>query len=377
MKPLRVLHVVGGMQRAGLETWLMHVTRSISRREFAFDFLLHEPQETAYEPELRELGCRILRVPVSKRSLRYRSALHQCLASGSWDVLHSHEHHTTGTILRAGAGAGMRLRIAHSHNDTRPVDARASMARKAFNRLNRRWLRRHAQAGFAASTHAATALFGEGWREDGRWRVLPCGIDLRPFRQAVDAADLRARTGVPAGARVVGHVGRFECQKNHRFFVEVARVLARRSETFHFLLVGEGSLEGETVAHIERAGLRGRFTLLRNRRDVAALMLGAMDAFLFPSLHEGLGLAVIEAQAAGLPCVMSAAVPPEADIFPAANVRLDLTRCAGEWADAVTAAVERGRSVDNMRRTALLEGSPFSISRSAVALLTAYQELAA
>ena len=377
MKPLRVLHVVGGMNRAGIETWLMHVTRAVGRSDFAFDFLLHEPRETAYEPELRELGCGIARVPAGKRSPAYARALERCFANGRWDIVHSHEHHTTGLILRAAARAGVRIRVAHSHNDTRLADARACLVRKTFNRVNRIWTWRHAHAGLAASEPAAAALFGQSWRDDPRWRVLACGIDPGPFRRPVNSAAIRRGLGFPAGAFVIGHVGRFERQKNHAFFIEVARELSSRSPAFHFLLVGEGSLQADVCARIETAGLSHRFTVLRDRSDVPELMLGAMDVFLFPSLHEGLGLAAVEAQAAALPCIMSSSVPAEADLFPAANARLALTRSAGEWADAVVAALGRGRHADIAGRLAAIENSGFCVSRSAAALLSAYRELAA
>jgi glycosyltransferase involved in cell wall biosynthesis len=371
MKPPRVLHVVGGMNRNGIETWLMRVTRTVDRRDFTFDFLLHDADETAYERELTQLGCRVLRVPVPKRSVLYSRALEQCLRRERCDILHSHEHHTTGTILRAAARAGLTVRIAHSHNDSRPADARASLARRAFNAVNRRWLDRYAHAGFAASPHAASALYGESWHADPRWRVLSYGIDMAAFRQRVNAADTRDRLAIPRGARVIGHVGRFEEQKNHRFFVEIASALVQRVPSAHFLLIGDGTLRQDIRGQIDRAGLTRRFTLLRNRADVPELMLGAMDAFLFPSLYEGLGIVLIEAQAAGLPCIMSSAVPPEADVFRAANARLDLAHPVNEWVDAVTTALARGREFN----INALESSPWSISRSTTALLTAYEGL--
>jgi glycosyltransferase involved in cell wall biosynthesis len=375
MRPLRVLHVVGGMNRAGIETWLMHVTRGVDRRDFAFDFLLHDAHDTAYEPELRELGCGILRVAASKRSLGYHAALERCLGRGGWEVVHSHEHHTTGSVLRAAARSALPVRIAHSHNDTAPADRRANLPRRVFNRVNRCWLDRHAHAGFAASPGAATALFGERWRDDPRWRLLLYGIDLQPFVRTVDAVGMRRNLGLPPGARVIGHVGRFEEQKNHRFLIEVARELVARDARFHFLLIGEGSLQSEVRARIVRAGLAASFTVLGSRPDIPAIMLGAMDAFLFPSLYEGLGIVVIEAQAAGLPCVVSTGVPAEAGVLPGAITRLDLSRPARQWADAVGAALSGGR-IDTARRISTLEASPFSIARSAAALLRSYEELA-
>ncbi|HET8549920.1 MAG TPA: glycosyltransferase [Bryobacteraceae bacterium] len=374
MKPLRVLHVVGGMNRAGIETWLMHVTRGLDRREVAFDFLLHDPRETAYEPELRDLGCGILRVSESKHSLFYQAALARCFESGRWDIVHSHEHHTTGTILRAAARSGVPVRIAHSHNDTARADQRAGVPRRLFNHVNRRWLERHADAGFAASPAAAAALFGQRWQDDARWRVLFCGIDLSPFAARVEHAELRQRLGIPKGARVIGHVGRFEEQKNHTFLIEIARDLVARDPNSHFLLVGEGRLQPAVRARTDRAGLSRYFTFAGSRPDVPELMLGAMDAFLFPSLYEGLGIAAIEAQAAGLPCIVSSVVPREADVLPGAIARLELRRAPGEWAGAVIAALSQPR-FDASLRLAALEASPFSIGRSAGALLDRYETL--
>src|SRR5271157_154375 len=127
MKPIRILHVVGSMDRGGVETWLMNVLRHIDRDRFRMDFLVHTNQPAAYDAEVQSLGARILRCPATRHPIRYaRRFLKIAKQFGPFDVLHSHVHDYSGYVVWLGRLAGVPIRISHSHNDTRTVRAAAT-----------------------------------------------------------------------------------------------------------------------------------------------------------------------------------------------------------------------------------------------------------
>lgn len=369
----RILHVVGGMNRGGAETWLMHVLRHIDRDQFQMDFLVHTEQPCAYDDEIRALGSRIIPCLHPSRPFSYARNLTKILRDcGPYDIVHSHVHHYGGHVLRIAHQAGVPMRIAHSHSDTSNVEARAGLPRRLYLALMSRWIATHATHGLAASRKAAAALYGPAWEGDPRWRILYCGIDLEPFAQPVDRDAVRQELNIPLDAFVVGHVGRFVEPKNHLFFVDIAAEIVKREPAAYFLLVGDGPLRTKIEEKVARMDLAEHFIFTGVRSDIPRLMLGAMDVFLFPSLYEGLGLVLVEAQAAGLPSVVSDVVPEEAAVIKPSVQSLSLAQSVPIWADAVLAQTKRGASISQSDALKITEQSPFNIQRSVEQLVSVY-----
>ncbi|HXY35377.1 MAG TPA: glycosyltransferase [Planctomycetaceae bacterium] len=368
-RPVRVLHVLGALNRAGAETWLMNVLRHIDRDQFHLDFVVHTTAPGAYDPEVRALGSRISPCVGPQNPLAYGRTLRDILQSqGPFDVVHSHVHAYSGFVLRTARQAGVPIRIAHSHCDTSLVDDRAGLPRRAYLGLMKRWIHRDATLGLAVSQLAAASLFGANWTDDPRWRISYCGIDLAPFRAAVDRAAVRGEFNIPQQAFVVGHVGRFDYQKNHRFLVEVFATLSRQRPAARLLLIGEGPLRPEIEEQISRAGLQDKVIFAGPRPDVPRLMTGAMDAFVLPSHFEGLPLVLLEAQAAGLPCLLADTVAEETTVNPALVRRLSLSQPTEVWCNELA---DLCRSLEHeSRRDAveIIEPSAFNIE-TGVALL--------
>lgn len=368
----RVLHVVGHLGRGGVETWLLQVMRVAVPQGWRFDFLVHTDQPSAYDADVRALGGQIIACSESaRRPWRYARALRRVLEQyGPYDIVHSHVHHFSGMVLREAQRSGVGQRIAHSHIDTRSVDRTASLARRLYLHTMARWIGQYATVGFAASGEAGESLYGQGWRADARWQVLYCGIDLRPFTAVVDRAAVRAELGLPAHAFVVGHVGRFDPQKNHEFLVEVAAAIARNRGDMRLLLVGDGARR-RIEAKARAEGLLDKLVCVGARGDVPRLMLGAMDVFVLPSLYEGLPLVMLEAQAAGLPCVVSDRVSREAEAVPELIRWLSLADPPSRWGAVVCSASAGATS----REEALhrIERSAFNVEASAASLLGVYR----
>jgi len=368
---IKVLQFVGCMDYGGIETWLMHVWRHIDRTKFQFDFCYTKPQPGAYAPEIQALGGRMVACRLNQRNpFGFARRFRALLREGQYSVVHSHVHHFSGFVIRLAHRAGVPMRIAHSHNTS---DGKASTPpRLLYRALMSHWIRKYATYGLAASAPAAAALFGPDWQSDPRFRVLYCGIDLEPFRQEVSREAVRQELGIPKDAPVVGHVGRFTPQKNHAFLLQIAAEVVKMRPDVRFLLVGDGPLRPQIEARARELGIAGNAIFTGVRSDVPRLMLGAMDAFIFPSLWEGLGLVVVEAQAAGLPCIVSEWVPAEATVLPEGVERVPLSGGQGQWVLALVQALEH-RELDRGASTDLVAASAFSIVRSAHALEELYR----
>jgi glycosyltransferase involved in cell wall biosynthesis len=370
---IRVLHILGGMNRGGVETWLMHVLHHIDRERFQMDFMVHTAKPCSYDNEVRALGGRILPCLHHNRPWDYARSFRRIVAAyGPYDIVHSHVHHYSGYTLRLAQRAGIPIRIAHSHNDASPQDISPTPLRWIYLTMTEHLIRRYATIGLAASGKAAEALFGREWHRSPFCRLLYYGIDLAPFRAKADPS-VRADLQLPPDAFVIGHVGRFDEQKNHRFLLEIFRHVADADPRTRLLLIGDGALRPTIEQRVAELGLTGRVVLTGIRGDVPRLLLNALDLFVMPSLYEGLGLVCLEAQAAGLRCLFASTIPEEADTVPQLVTRLQLSQPASTWARVVLDTRDQAQWTSQAEALALVEKSRFDIRRSAAELAGLYR----
>ena len=366
---VRVLHVVGQMNRGGVETWLVQLLRAADPARLRMDFVTSTASSGAYDADIARLGGAVFPCERPTAPARYARTFRRVLREhGPYQVVHAHLHHFSGLPLALAARAGVPVRVAHSHLDTRRLDAAAALPRRAYLSVMAGALRRWATHGLAASDVAAEALFGPRWREDPRCSIVRCGLDFSPFRAHFDPRHVRASLGIAPDALAVGHVGRFDPQKNHAFLVQAFEALARRAPNAMLVLVGAGPLQQAVEADVARRGLAERVVFAGVRPDVPDV-LRALDVFLFPSHHEGLPLAMLEAQAAGLPIVLSDTITREVELLPELVSWRSLRDPPDVWAEAIQAAVGRRSRRDPV---AVLERSAFSVHRSLAALLEVY-----
>ncbi len=374
MKPIRVLQVVHRADRGGAETWLVNVAKHIDRQAVAMDFLVHDDTPGAYDAEIQAEGARIFPATRHRNVFRQWYYLRKYQRRyGPFDIIHSHVDYYGGLVVLVAYLIGISVRVAHSHTGTRVE--RAAIGRRLYIQVMKRCVNWFATYGLGTSGAAAAALFGESWRKDARWRVHLSGVDLRRFHESHTRETTRAELGLPRDAVVFGHVGRLVEEKNHDFLLRVAAVLAARDQRTRFLLVGSGPLRSRIEASVRELGLEDRVVILSSRDDVPRLMLGAMDYFLFPSHCEGLGLALVEAQAAGLQCFISEAIPPEARVVPELIHELPLSLGPESWAETILRCMKTPNSV--MPQTALKRAEQaFDITRNAEQLVEFYQAAA-
>jgi glycosyltransferase involved in cell wall biosynthesis len=357
------------MDPGGVETWLLHLLENIDRDRFQFDFCLCGLDRGLHAEEVGRLGGRIFLCSKGANLYSFRDRFRKILRQGNYDVVHSHVHFFSGVLLRWAQAEHIPVRIAHSHTSQ---DGRANtQLRSCYRSIMKSWIDRYATHGLAASKLAATELFGKNWRLDSRFKILDYGLDLNAFRESFDPREVRAEFNIPTRAPVAGHVGRFDGAKNHRFLLEVAGAVKKSRPDIHFLLVGDGPLRSEIEKQARAMNLSDTTHFIGTRTDVPRLMLGAMDLFIFPSVYEGLGICLLEAQVAGLPCLVSDAVPREVARVPEAVDFLALSAGKDCWA----AKIIRGLNTRQKESASVLNAaaqSKFSMQRSLLHLADLY-----
>ncbi|WP_410513549.1 glycosyltransferase family 1 protein [Paenibacillus sp. BR2-3] len=311
MKPVRILQVVTVMNRGGLETMLMNYYRRMDRSKIQFDFMVHRSARGHYDDEIESLGGVIYRLPqIRPGNYRlYFKELKQFFDQHTYyDVVHSHMNENSSFVLHTAKKAGIPCRIAHSHLSDLGIDIKLPFRVYAKYRM-----KDNPTHYFACSKNAGQWLFGKKIGEQGTLTVMNNAINAQEF--ALDhRVRERIRNEMNAGERlVIGHVGRFNEQKNHEYLIEIFHQLYQQNKNVMLVLIGEGKLQPSVKRKAENLGLTEQVLFLGVRSDISELMQG-MDLFVFPSLFEGLPVVLVEAQASGLRCIVSDTITRDTDV---------------------------------------------------------------
>lgn len=362
-KPIRILHVVTYMGRGGLETMLMNYYRNIDRDLIQFDFLTHRSFQADYDKEIEQLGGRIYHLPrLNPFSPLYLRSLDRFFKEHKeYQIVHSHLDCMAGIPLKYAKRNGVPVRIAHAHNSSQVKDKKYLL--KLWFKHN---ITKYANYLFACSKEAGKWMFSTD-----RFRVLNNAIDAGKYvYNETIRRQVRSELGLEASTFVCGHVGRFSIQKNHDFLIDIFAEIIRRYVDSKLLLVGEGELKERIQDKCSKLNLSDKVIFAGLRDDVPNL-LQAMDMFLFPSLFEGLGIAAIEAQAAGLPCLISDRVPTECKTIEKLIRQIKLDARAEDWAE------EAVRFIGYVREDTKdqIENADFDIKRNAVKLQKFYLDI--
>ncbi|KAA8997564.1 glycosyltransferase family 1 protein [Paenibacillus spiritus] len=361
MEVLRILQVVTVMNRGGLETMLMNYYRRMDRTRIQFDFMVHRAERGHYDDEIEALGGVIYRMPPIRPG-HYRSYFRQLdqffKEHPSYRVVHSHINENSGFVLRAARRAGISCRIAHSHISDQKLDIKLP-----FRLYGRMVMKGKPNAYFACSRNAGRWLFGANSDIQSKLVVMNNAVDLSDFAYSEGKRSEVRQEWKAEGRLVIGHVGRFDKQKNHDFLIDIFQQIHSLNPEALLVLAGTGQLEPSIRAKVERLGLSEHVRFLGVRKDISRLMQG-MDVFLFPSLFEGLPVVLVEAQAAGLRCVVSDAITAECDLSGRIEF-LSLKHPAEYWARTVlsqtcehadTAELLRGQGYDTKTMSEWLAG---------------------
>lgn len=326
-EPIRILHVIGIMNRGGAETMIMNLYRNVDRTKVQFDFVENEGEEAAFDAEIRSLGGRIHRCP------RYRGKNHFAYVKWWNSFFENHGKEYPVVHGHIGSTAAIYLSIAKKYGAYTIAHSHSAGAGSAVYRLLSYPTRFVADYFFGCSADACTFRYGKKVGTDpGRCRVLNNAIEVGKFVYSTGEAEkTREELSIAPGTLVVGHVGRFVDAKNHAFLLDVFAAIRRRESNAVLLLVGDGELRPRIEKKIGDLGLTDA-VILAGIRSNTWDYYRAMDVFVMPSKYEGLPVSMVEAQTAGLPCCVSAAVPEESAITDLVDFR-SLEDSAENWAD--------------------------------------------
>lgn len=373
-RAVRVLHVSGTLNRGGVETWLTQVLIRLPRERYECDVCTYRFEDGIYANVLRDHGCRIYFIPLRHTPaglFRFGHGLRQLLRGGRYDVVHCHGLVFVGFVMLVAWWAKIPVRIGHSHNsDQLATGTFASLATHLCMRLNRVMVRMFSTRGIGCSEEAQEALFGRMWRGQSKYTIVHCGIDLTRFETVADQRPIREGLGIPQGFRVIGHVSNLGVAKNPRFLIEIAEYVFRRRSDVVLLIVGGGIPENDLERMCEERGIRSRVIFAGVRSDVPDLMRGAMDIFVMPSIHEGLPLALLEAQAAGLPCLASDTISREAQAGEKTIQFVALSEGAAGWGERILLLLQQPSSPASILRT--MKTSDFNIAVSSERIAELY-----
>ena len=308
---IRVLQMIGALEMGGSQALVMNLYRHMDRERIQFDFILDHPDRDDYAAQVRELGGRIYTMPGFHGNVGEIRRSWDSFFKGrpEYKILHSHVRSYASLYLPAAKRNGLKT-IIHSHS-TSNGSGLSSLVKMALQYP----LRYQADVLMSCTREAGVWLYGERACRGENFYILKNGVDTAGF---AFNEETRRRYRKELGAEnklVVGHVGRFHEAKNHVFLLDCFAALRNLRPDSLLLLAGDGELRPEIERRISELGLKNHVLLLGNRSDVAELMW-AMDVLAFPSKWEGLPVTVMEAQAAGLPCLISDRISVEVDISP-------------------------------------------------------------
>ena len=330
MEPIRVLQCFTIMNRGGAETMIMNYYRNIDRSKVQFDFFVHREEKGAYEDEIKSLGGNIYRMPNihPKNFSRYKKEITKFLNEHKeYKIIHGNFSELGYFLYKEAKKQGVSTIIVHAHNYSTVFDAKS-----IFRFYWKHAMRLYVTHMFTCSDIAAKWLFGK--KRSKKAIMMNNAIDSKKFSYNENKSkDIKKKLGVE-NKFVIGHVGRFNIQKNHEFVIDTFNEIRKKNSDSVLLLAGAGELEEKIKEKVKNLNLEDSVLFLGSRSDINDVMQ-AFDVFLFPSIFEGLGVVLIEAQAAGLRCFTSeGAVPLEAKVTNLLSyIRLD--KGCKYWADEI------------------------------------------
>lgn len=348
-KMKRVLCIVSSLNTGGAETFLMKLYRTFDRNSYQMDFVVNEAG--IYDEEVKNLGGKIYTTPLrTKHPINSFFALKRIVKENKYEYVLKLCDTPIGVIdvLAAKLGGARRVGVRSCN-----ASANIGKPRKAFCFVLRPLLNSISDYKVAPSELAARFTFGDREVDEGNVQLLHNGIDIKKYQFDKKQREcIRKQYSVDEDTFLVGHIGRFSKQKNHAFLIEVFKEIVRKRTDSVLLLVGSGELEYQIKNIAKQYGLLDKVIFTGVRSDIPAL-LSAMDVFVFPSFYEGMPNTVIEAQANGLPCVISDAITREAGITKSVTF-IALKEDADKWADKALA--QKRASVEESRKVMITAG---------------------
>lgn len=365
-KPLKILHVVGAMNVGGTESMLMSIFRNVNPEEMQFDFITYGNEKAYFDGEIQRLGGRVIR-------LRNKTSIWQLYNAirdfGPYDAVHSHTLFHSGIVNLTALLAGVKVRVAHAHTT---LDNEEGWIRKLYVTTMRQLINFGSTHLLACSKAAGKYMFGNRSISKLKYTYFPNLIDYKKFMnpQQTKIKKMRLEAGI-GNSIVIGHIGRFVESKNHKQLLVILKDILQKNASAKLMLVGDGELKPKIMELAKKDGLQDHIIFMGMKNDIFTV-LPLMHVFVFPSKFEGLGLVLLEAQAAGIQCVVSEAIQPEADMGLGLIHKLSLDEDSDVWANKVLDLVGK-KETNQMKIKEKFEKNSQSINMGIKKLIDIYK----
>lgn len=330
-EPIRILHMIGSLEIGGSQAMIMNLYENIDRNQIQFDFIVDHPERLYFAEQIKRLGGRIYFMPTfkGKNIFEIKKKWNKFFIDHpEYKIIHSHVRSYASLYLPIAKKNGL-ITIIHSHSTSNGKGVLALI--KKFLQYP---LRYQADYFFGCSKEAGEWLFGKKVVNSKRYFMLQNAIDIRKYNMSEHVRrQYREILGIENSTKVFIHVGRLHEAKNHLFLLEVFAEYLKAEKNSLLLIVGDGDLKKTIEEKMQSLNINNNVMLLGARSDVANLLQVA-DCFLFPSKWEGLPVTVVEAQAAGLPCLISDTVTNEVNVSELVK-RLPIDYGVDPWVEAM------------------------------------------
>lgn len=370
----KILQVIPCLERGGTEAFVLNHYKNIDHTQFQFDFLVFAQNDGVYGKEITNMGGKIFHVTppsVTKISTFIEETLSIIKKYGPYIAIHSHANVENAWVMVAGRKADIPVRVSHSH-DTHGMSG--NFFKRMYRKFQVRLIRENATDFLACSMEAGCYLYGDAFFKQ-RGMVIHNGIPLRPYLDdySEQISKLREDFQIPPDCGlIIGNITRFERKKNPLFVVEVfARILKKVPNAILILGGPDGGMLNETKQHAKALQIINSIRFIGPRDDVP-ICLKMIDAYVFPSLYEGLPIALLEAQAAGCRCYVSNQVSHESDMGTGLLSFLPLTQSSDLWAAKIIQDNNNKTYVSKKRIQMCFRKKGYDITQSVNNLLNIY-----
>ncbi len=340
-EPIRIAQIMGKWVGGGVEAVVMNYYRYIDRNKIQFDFICDDDSTCIPKEEIESLGGKVILIPPYQKVFKYHKELKRVLKEGQYKIVHSHINALSVFSLCAAKSAKIPVRIAHSHSTSNKKEWKKTLLKNMLRPFSKLFATDY----FCCSELAGRWLFGNKTYDQGKVYLLNNAIDVDKFKYNEKVRKTkRKELNIKDNEIVIGHIGRFVKQKNHEFLIDIFNEIHKQNKNTILLLAGDGPLKEEIENKVKELEL-DKFVKFLGQRNDANKLYQVMDAFVLPSLYEGLPVVGVEAQAAGLPCFFSTDMTKETKVLDTTEF-IELTESPKDWASLILKKLKSYKRTD-------------------------------
>lgn len=366
-RQIRIAQIVGKWLGGGVEAVVMNYYRHIDRNKIQFDFICDSDSTNIPYEEIENLGGKVILVPPYQKLFAYHKELKKIFKENNYQIVHSHINTLSVFPLYAAKCAGVPVRIAHSHSTTNKKEWKKNLMKQVLRPFSKVFATHY----FACSELAGRWLFGSKEYDKGNVFLLNNAIDVDKFKYDEKVRkEMRKELKIKDDTVVIGHIGRFMPQKNHDFLIDIFNEYHKLNSNSLLLLAGQGPLQDEIKEKVKNLNIDDSVKFLGQRND-ANKLYQAFDLFLLPSLYEGLPVVGVEAQAAGLLCILSESMTKETKVLDSTKF-ISLEKSTNDWANIINKEITNYKRKDTSKD---ITDNGFNINNEADKLVCKYLEV--